>query len=167
MSRTRVSGLVTVRAGGRHWSPSCHSSTYQDSHFCSRDIPGASRSELDADCRRFVALYTRHTFAFATRAQHAVPPTLHLFVRVERPRSATTPLWETHDSPPHASRKRPSPWATVSFSSSSAASPLLATSCSNCYAVPRYACESFPVPDTSRTFDVSFSFFSILPNSRF
>lgn len=35
--------------------------------FLLRDIPGTSRSELDADCRRFVALYTRHTFAFATR----------------------------------------------------------------------------------------------------
>lgn len=41
--------------------------TYQDSHFCSHDVPGASRSELDADCRRFLAFYTRHTFAFATR----------------------------------------------------------------------------------------------------
>lgn len=54
--------------------------TYQDSHFCSRDVPGASRSELDADCRRFLALYTRHTFAFATRgpvgsgAPSCIPP---------------------------------------------------------------------------------------------
>lgn len=54
--------------------------TYQDSHFCSRDVPGASRSELDADCRRFLALYTRHTFAFATRgpagseASSRIPP---------------------------------------------------------------------------------------------
>lgn len=54
--------------------------TYQDSHFCSHDVPGASRSELDADCRRFLALYTRHTFAFATRgpvgseAPSCIPP---------------------------------------------------------------------------------------------
>lgn len=111
--------------------------TYQDSHFCSRDIPGASRSELDADCRRFVALYTRHTFAFATRARHTVPPTLHLFVRVENDHDRrTTPLWERHTTPlPHASRKRPSPWATVSFSSSSEGSPLgPAVSESHCHA---------------------------------
>lgn len=81
-----------------------HSFTYQDSHFCSRDIPGASRSELDADCRRFVALYTRHTFAIATRVQHGVPPTLYLFVRVERPRSATTPLWDIRLSSPRLSK---------------------------------------------------------------
>lgn len=48
--------------------------TYQDSHFCSRDVPGASRSELDADCRRFLALYTRHTFAFATRGPSGPGP---------------------------------------------------------------------------------------------
>lgn len=65
--------------------------TYQDSHFCSRDVPGASRSELDADCRRFLALYTRHTFAFATRRPVRGPksytPTLHLFVQLRRRRS--------------------------------------------------------------------------------
>jgi len=48
--------------------------TYQDSHFCSRDVPGASRSELDADCRRFLALYTQHTFAFATRGPSGPGP---------------------------------------------------------------------------------------------
>lgn len=33
-----------------------------------------------------------------------VPPTLHLFVRVERPRSATTPLWDTRLSSPRLSK---------------------------------------------------------------
>lgn len=129
--------------------------TYQDSHFCSRDIPGASRSELDADCRCFVALYTRHTFAFATRARHAVPPTLHLFVRVERPRSAaTTPLWETHDSPPHASRQNvPLPCQRFRFlllllrhhgsPTCSAHLPLVPLLC-GCLLSPPMPCQSFP-----------------------
>lgn len=83
-------------------------STYQDSHFGSHDVLGASRSELDADCRSFGALYTRHTFAFATRtpgprARH-IPPTLHLFVRFEWRRSHHSPLKQTR------TRKRAREW---------------------------------------------------------
>lgn len=105
--------------------------TYQDSHFCSRDSPGASRSELDADCRRFVVLYTRHTFAFATRARHTVPPTLHLFVRAENDHERSSYHSPLGDTRLHF----PSPWATVSFSSSSEGSPLgPAISESHCYA---------------------------------
>lgn len=87
--------------------------TYQDSHFSSRDIPGASRSELDADCRRFVALYTRHTFAFATRGP-AGPCTPHVTPLCSR-RTTTIdglPLpFGAHrfTCPPYAPRKRPSP----------------------------------------------------------
>lgn len=62
-----------------------HVSTYQALHFCVRDVPGASRSELDADCWVSWALYTRHTFAFvgdpSARAQAAVPPR-SLFIRM-------------------------------------------------------------------------------------
>lgn len=61
-----------------------HVSTYQALHFCVRDVPGASRSELDADCWVSWALYTRHTFAFvgdpSARAQAAVPPHSLLYV---------------------------------------------------------------------------------------
>lgn len=93
-------------------------STYQDSHFCSRDIPGASRSELDADCRRFVALYTQHTFAFATRAQLVYPHVTPLCSRgattighhspsgLTSSFSFPTPLEKLPSRPPHLPGRR-------------------------------------------------------------
>lgn len=73
--------------------------TYQDSHFSSRDIPGASRSELDADCRRFLALYTRHTFAFATRGPSGPGPQV-VYPHVTPLCSATTTTVPPSERPP-------------------------------------------------------------------
>lgn len=114
--------------------------TYQDSHFCSRDVPGASRSELDADCRRFLALYTRHTFAFATRgpvgpgAPSRIPPRYtSLFSYGDDgptvPSDHHSPLGQTPHSPSptntRATKKRLSPSSTNGFRS-------LPPSCSRC-----------------------------------
>lgn len=86
--------------------------TYQDSHFCSRDIPGASRSELDADCRRFVALYTRHAFAFATRAQLTYPPRYtSLFAWNDHDDRPPLPFGATTARLPTPLENRPSPTA--------------------------------------------------------
>lgn len=106
--------------------------TYQDSHFCSRDVPGASRSELDADCRRFLALYTRHTFAFATRgpvgsgAPSRIPPRYTSLFSYDDdsptvPSDHHSPLGQTPHSPSpantRAAKKRSSPSSTNGFRS--------------------------------------------------
>lgn len=106
--------------------------TYQDSHFCSRDVPGASRSELDADCRRFLALYTRHTFAFATRgpvgsgAPSRIPPRYTSLFSYDDdgptvPSDHHSPLGQTPHSPSptntRAAKKHSSPSSTNGFRS--------------------------------------------------
>lgn len=121
-SRTRN---IDDRSRLRRW-------TYQDSHFCSRDVPGASRSELDADCRRFLALYTRHTFAFATRgpvgsgAPSRIPPRYTSLFSYDDdgptvPSDHHSPLGQTPHSPSptntRAAKKRFSPSSTNGFRS--------------------------------------------------
>lgn len=86
--------------------------TYQAPHFFACDVPGASRTELDADCRSAGALYTARHFRLR-RGPRVPTPTS--FVR----RGRTSVSERAHHSPyadaPPRSRSRRSPRARRGF----------------------------------------------------